>query len=384
MAEEQPGQEKTEEPTPKRLQEARRKGQVPRSKELNTLLTLLMSALALLFFGGAWLDSLRLVFSDALQVERGQLLTTASMASQLGDISLRAFAAIAPFLTVTLLAAFMGPLVMGGWAFSASAIAFKLEKINPVKGLGRVFSLKGLMELLKTLAKFLLLAFVTLLLFRLFHRELLVLAQYTPGAAMQSAIAVLLWSFLALSATMLLVAAIDVPFERWNHQRQLRMTRQEVRDELKETDGRPEVKQRIKTMQREAAQRRMMQDVPKADVVITNPTHYAVALRYQPEGTGAPEVLAKGRDLMAARIRECARENGVAIFSAPPLARALYASTEIGDEIPRGLYLAVARVLAYVFQLRSAGPTDYVPQPDDIEVPPEYRDDNGEESSDGR
>ena len=373
MAEEQPGQERTEQPTEKRLQEARQKGQVPRSRELNTLLSLLLSAFALLFFGGDWLDSVQRVFSDGLRVERAQLQGTSSLVTKLGDTTLQAAKALIPFFILSLLAVFLGPLTMGGWSFSTEAIAFKPEKLDPIKGLTRVFSLKGLMELLKALIKFILLLMVALLLFRLFHRDILQLNQLHAVAAMHQAAELLLWSFLALSCAMILIAAVDVPFERWNYFRQLRMTRQEVRDEMKETDGRPEVKQRIKTMQREVAQRRMMQDVPTADVVITNPTHYAVALRYQVEDGGAPLLVAKGKGPIAQAIREAAARADVPLFSAPPLARALYSSTEIGDEVPQGLYLAVARVLAYIFQLRTAQATDYVPTPTDIEVPPEFQ-----------
>lgn len=381
MAEEQPGQERTEEPTPRRLQQAREKGQVPRSRELNTLLSLLLSAVALLALGPLWLLDLQQLLRAGLLLDPDRLGEGAVMTEQLSTAVLQAVAALAPLMLIAIAAAFLGPLLMGGWAFSTQAAAFDLNKINPVKGLARVFSLKGLMELLKALAKFLLLSGVTLLLFYLFHTDMLVLSQFATDEAMRRAAALMLWGFLALSGAMLLVAAIDVPFERWNHLRQLRMTRQEVRDELKETDGRPEVKQRIRTLQREAAQRRMMQDVPHADVVITNPTHYAVALRYSPEGAGAPRVVAKGRDLIARHIRELASAHEVPVFSAPPLARALYAASDIGEEIPQGLYLAVARVLAYVYQLRTAAPTDYVPRPDDLNIPPEYRRD--EEPSDG-
>ncbi|GAB3320789.1 flagellar type III secretion system protein FlhB [Haliea atlantica] len=373
MAEEQPGQERTEEPTQRRLDQAREKGQVPRSRELNTLLSLLLSAIALLALGPVWLLDLQHLLQAGLRVEPARLGEGAVMTEHLAAAVLQALLALGPLLLIAIVTAFLGPLLMGGWSFSTQAAAFDLGKVNPVKGLARVFSIKGLMELLKALAKFLLLSGVTLLLFYMFHTDMLVLSQFAIDEAMRRAASLMLWGFLALSGAMLLVAAIDVPFERWNHRRQLRMTRQEIRDELKETDGRPEVKQRIRTLQREAAQRRMMQDVPHADVVITNPTHYAVALRYSQEGPGAPRVVAKGRDLVAQHIRALAQSHDIPLFSAPPLARALYAASDIGEEIPQGLYLAVARVLAYVYQLRTAAPTDYVPRPDDLSIPAEYR-----------
>jgi flagellar biosynthetic protein FlhB len=236
-----------------------------------------------------------------------------------------------------------------------------------------VFSVKGLLELLKALIKFILLLTVAYLLLMLFEREILSLSAFTPGEASRRAVTMLLLALIALSATMLLIVMFDVPFELWNHNRQLKMTRQEVRDEMKETDGRPEVKQRIRNLQREISQRRMMEDVPTADVVITNPTHFSVAISYADRGA-APRVVAKGRDLLALKIREIAGKHEVPLYEAPPLARALYASTEIGDEIPQDLYLAVARVLAYLFQLRRARPTDYVPRPTGLEIPESYTD----------
>jgi len=184
-------------------------------------------------------------------------------------------------------------------------------------------------------------------------------------------VTVLVQVLLILSATTILIVALDVPFELWNHQKQLRMTKQEIRDEMKETDGNPQVKQRIRTVQRQLAESRMMEDVKTADVVITNPTHYAVALQYLDRPGSAPRVVAKGKDLTALRIRSIATEHDIPLFEAPPLARALYRSTEIGHEIPHILYMAVARVLAYVFQLKNAAPTDYVPKPDDFDIPVE-------------
>jgi len=268
--------------------------------------------------------------------------------------------------------AFAGPVLMGGWSFSLEALAFKLEKIDPVKGLKRLFSAKGLMELVKALFKFAIVIATTVLLFNLMIHTLLDLGDTSPVAAVMKTTEILLWSFLAFGASLVLIVVFDVPFELWNHNRQLRMTRQEVKDELKETEGRPEVKGKIKALQREVSQRRMMEAVPEADVVITNPTHFAVALKYDNAPGHAPKVVAKGQDLLAMRIRTLASEHDVAIFSAPPLARALYTFTEVGDEIPHGLYLAVARVLAYVFQLQSATGYERVDPPTDLPVPDEF------------
>lgn len=385
MAEEQTGQERTEQPTERRKQEARRRGQVPRSKELNTLLSLLALSLGLLVLGGTLVQGFQALLADGFSVSRELVFASERLPVHLGYMLAQALLLLLPLFAVAIVAAFAGPLAMGGWTFSGEAIAFSLEKLNPVKGIARVFSAKGLVEMLKALGKFLLLLGATLVVFLLFERDILTLGAYEPGYASRAAVQVLLWGLLLLTGTLVFIAALDVPFELWNFNRQLRMTRQEVREELKETDGRPEVRQRIRELQRELAQRRMMQDVPKADVVITNPTHVAVALRYDAAGAGAPTVVARGRDLVALQIRSVARAAEVPVFEAPPLARALYATTEIGQEIPRELYLAVARVLAYLLQLRRAGPTDYVPPPVDLEVPEEWAaaDNTDEEPEDG-
>jgi flagellar biosynthetic protein FlhB len=382
VAEEQTGQERTEQPTERRKQEARRKGQVPRSRELNTMLSLLALSLSLLFLGEGLVARFLAMARHGLQVDRALAFNAEQLPIHLMQMLVSAVLILWPVFLVAVIAAFAGPLLMGGWAFSAEAMAFKLEKLNPVKGLGRVFSAKGLLELVKALIKFFLLLAATLLIFALVQRDMLGLSLLTPGGASHDAVNLLVWGLLGLSGTMAFIVVFDVPFELWNHNRQLRMTRQEVRDELKETDGRPEVRQRIRNLQREVSQRRMMQDVPTADVVITNPTHVAVALSYGEGGARAPVVVARGKDLMALQIRRIAAEHGVPLYEAPPLARALYASTDIGEEIPQSLYLAVARVLAYLYQLRRAGPTDYVPPPQDLEVPDEYRD-IAEENDDG-
>jgi flagellar biosynthetic protein FlhB len=335
------------------------------------MLSLLFAAAALFLLGSGLVNDLFAMAVEGFRVDRALAFDTARLPTHFMELALRALAALLPFMGVALVASLAGPLLMGGWSFSVDAMTFKWEKLDPVKGLGRLFSAKGLLELLKALAKFFLLLAVTYLLVLAFEREILSLSVFTAGEASRRAINLLLLALLTLSATMLLIVIFDVPFELWNFQRQLRMTRQEVKEEMKETDGRPEVKQRIRTLQREMSQRRMMEDVPTADVVITNPTHVSVALSYA-DRSGAPKVVAKGRDLVALRIREVARRHDVPLYEAPPLARALYATSAIGDEIPGDLYLAVARVLAYLYQLRRSGPTDYVPPPASLDVPEHY------------
>ena len=371
MAEEQTGQERTEQPTERRLQEARKKGQVPRSKELNTMLSLLFASIALLLLGGGISQSIMRISADGFSVSREMAFDASQLPFQFMYMASQTLLALSPFMAVMLVAALAGPLLMGGWSFSLETISFKVEKLNPIKGLARIFSLKGLVELVKALAKFVLLLGAAILVFFAIDQQLLSLTSMSPKAAGIEAVTVLVQVLLILSATTILIVALDVPFELWNHQKQLRMTKQEIRDEMKETDGNPQVKQRIRTVQRQLAESRMMEDVKTADVVITNPTHYAVALQYLDRPGSAPRVVAKGKDLTALRIRSIATEHDIPLFEAPPLARALYRSTEIGHEIPHILYMAVARVLAYVFQLKNATPTDYVPKPDDFDIPVE-------------
>lgn len=378
MAEEQTGQERTEQPTERRLQEARKKGQVPRSKELNTMLSLLLASISLLAFGGYISQNLMQISVEGFSIPRELAFDTAQLPFQFMYMVSQALLALSPFMAIMLVSVFAGPLLMGGWSFSLETISFKLEKLDPIKGLARIFSLKSLVELAKALAKFVLLLGAAILVFFSIDQQLLSLSSMTPKAAGLEAATILVQVLLILSATMILIVALDVPFELWNHSKQLRMTKQEIRDEMKETDGNPQVKQRIRTLQRQLAEGRMMDDVKTADVVITNPTHYAVALQYLDRPGSAPKVVAKGKDLTALRIRSIAADCDIPIFEAPPLARALYRSTEIGYEIPHVLYMAVARVLAYVFQLKSATPTDYVPKPTDFDIPVEALGDNDE------
>ena len=385
MAEEQTGQERTEQPTERRLQEARKKGQFPRSKELNTMLSLLLASISLLVFGGYISQNLMQISVEGFSIPRELAFDAAQLPFQFMYMASQALLALSPFMAIMLVSVFAGPLLMGGWSFSLESIAFKLEKLDPIKGLARIFSLKSLVELAKALAKFVLLLGAAILVFFSIDQQLLSLSSMTHKAAGLEAATILMQVLLILSATMILIVALDVPFELWNHSKQLRMTKQEIKDEMKETDGNPQVKQRIRRLQRQLAEGRMMEDVKTADVVITNPTHYAVALQYLERPGSAPKVVAKGKDLTALRIRSIAADCDIPIFEAPPLARALYRSTEIGYEIPHALYMAVARVLAYVFQLKSATPTDYVPKPTDFDIPVEAlgENDEGEVGRDG-
>ena len=372
MAEQDSGQERTEEATPKRLREAREKGQIPRSRELNTTALLIASAGALMMLGNTMLADLMAVFEGGLTIARADVFDVMAMPRLFVDGIVHGLALIAPLLIILFVVSLLAPIALGGWSFSPEALAPKLEKLDPIKGLKRVFGWAGLMELVKALAKFVVVTAVAAVLLWGLAGELLSLSEEPIRQGLAHASYLVGWSFLALSAVMILIAGIDVPFQLWNHARQLRMTRQEVKDEFKETEGRPEVKGRIRQLQREMSQRRMMEQVPKADVIVTNPTHFAVALKYE-RRMNAPRVVAKGADLIAKNIREVAKEHGVPLFEAPPLARALYYSTEIDQEIPGGLYVAVAQILAYVYQLKNVMRGGPEPQaPTDLQIPDEY------------
>ena len=373
MAENEDGQEKSEQATPKRQEEARKKGQVPRSREMTTMAMLLMAAICMSLMGGHMIERLGAVLQLGLQVERAKLFDRYALIEILGQAVFQGFLLLFPFLLVMLVTALIAPVALGGWSFSAEALSFKAEKLNPLKGLKRIFAARGIVELVKALAKFLLIGSVGAGLLWHFLPELMGLGREAVEHGLAHAGSILSTSFVVLSASLLLIAAIDVPFQLWDHAKNLKMTRQEVRDEHKDTDGKPEVKSRLRAMQREVAQRRMMEEIPKADVIITNPTHYAVALRYDTENMSAPVVVAKGVELIASQIRTVAVANNVPLFEAPPLARALYYSAEINQEIPAGLYLAVAQILAYLFQLKATAGGGPIPRrPEDVPVPDEF------------
>jgi flagellar biosynthetic protein FlhB len=262
--------------------------------------------------------------------------------------------ACAPILGLTLVAALAAPLAIGGWNLSFGALAPDFNKLNPVSGLERIFSVRGVVELAKALIKFLFIAIVAACLLWKNASELMGLGAEPVNAALVHAARLTGHAFLLLAGTMGVIAAVDVPYQLWQHNQKLKMTREEIKEEAKDSDGSPEMKGHIRRVQHEMARRRMMQEVPKADVVVTNPTHFAVALRYDDTRMRAPIVVAKGADLIAARIREIATEHRVPIFEAPPLARALHSNVEIGGEIPSGLYVAVAQVLTYIYQLKNA------------------------------
>jgi flagellar biosynthetic protein FlhB len=347
-------EDRTESATPKRLEEARKRGQVPRSPELGAAAVTLATAASLMVLGeglvGSMADQMRrgLSFGGRAMLDEGAAIAGFQQAM------LDALLAVAPVLGLVFLAALLAPLALGGWNFSTEALGIKFERIDPVAGIGRMFSVRSLVELLKSLAKFGAVGSIAVLLLWNKTDEILALSRSALVPAMADSLHLAAMALLAMAGSLALIAAIDVPYQLWQHAKQLRMTREEIRQESREADGSPEVKGRIRAAQQALAKGRMMQEVPKATVVVTNPTHYAVALRYDEKRSGAPVVVAKGADEVAARIREVAESSGVPLVSAPPLARVLFRNVDLGVEIPSALYVAVAQVLTYVMALRTA------------------------------
>jgi flagellar biosynthetic protein FlhB len=354
VAENDSDQERTEKPTARRLEKAREEGQVPRSADLTAAAVLLVAAASLHFLGGsigtAFLGIMRSGLSLGPGVALDPRLALPTVAAELQ----RAFVVCAPVLGLTLIAALIAPLALGGWNLSFGALAPDFGRLDPIAGFGRFFSARGAIELGKAFGKFLVVAAIAVAVLREESPRMLALGTAPLAVGIAQAANLASDALLAVSGGLVLIAAIDVPLQLWQHSKKLSMTREEIREEMKESEGSPEVKGRIRRAQRELARRRMMHEVPKAAVVVVNPTHFAVALRYEEGRMRAPLVVAKGTDLIAARIREIATEHAVPVFEAPPLARALYHNVEIGGEIPASLYVAVAQVLTYIYQLKAA------------------------------
>ena len=373
MADHNSQQERTQEPTQKRLLDARKKGQVPRSRELNTMIVTFTGACGLIFLSKPISNNLHDIFVLNFQLPISHVMDKEILIQHFSSSGSLALLAIAPFLALMFLIALFGPMSIGGLSFSANAMAFKFNRMSPLAGLKRMFGLRSLVELIKALAKVAVIASIVFILFKIFIQDILNLGFEPTNQGAVHAYRLVLLIFTVASAGLILISVIDVPYQIWQHHRQLRMTFQEVKDELKQTEGNPENKGRLRNLQRELAQKRMMEAVPDADVVITNPTHFAVALKYEGENYNAPVVVAKGVDFIAEKIKEIALHNNVNVFCAPALARAIYYNTDLNKEIPSGLYIAVAKVLAYVFQLKNAVPGNYPDAPTEFEIPSELR-----------
>lgn len=362
-------QERSQPASPRRLERAHEEGRTARSRELATCLVLVAGALAFAASGPQLAQDFGRFLARSLHFGHEAAFSGSALTERLGASATDALLLIAPLLGVLALAGLVGTVAVGGWAFAVGVLAPDFSRMNPARGLGKLFSVDSLAELCKALAKAALVTAVALLVFNFARAEIISGSRAAVEGAAAGASATIATGFLALAASLALIAAIDVPFVLWRHARDLRMTLQETRDEARESDGDPQTRMRVRSLQRDMARKRMMSEVPKADVVVTNPAHYAVALVYR-DGMRAPRVVAKGAELIALNIRRIAQENGVAVLESPPLARALYRHAPLGAAIPHGLYDAVAQVLAWVYQVRTAGGA--APQaPGPIDVPAE-------------
>jgi flagellar biosynthetic protein FlhB len=363
--------EKTEPASGRRLEQAREEGQVPQSRELSTFLVTMTGVLCLWMFGG-WMGERMLgVLRQAFTFDRQTAfdMTGASTVALLQSLFGGALLTLLPLFLALLLAAVASPLMLGGFLIAPKALGFKFSRLNPAQGIKRMFSLHGLAEMLKAIMKAGLIGGVGSMVVwnnwgHFFDFMTEPLERAVPDFA-----STVVWIAVLIVSSLGLLALFDVPFQLWQYHKNLRMTKEEVKRENKEQEGDPHVKGHIRALQREMARRRMMSEVPNADVVVTNPTHFAVALKYDAKNMVAPIVVAKGRGEVALKIREIARENHVALLEAPPLARALYTHCELEAAIPAGLFSAVAEVMAYVYQLDEALSKGELPPAPPVDLP---------------
>ncbi len=343
---------RTEDPTSKKQEDARKKGQIPRSRELGTMMVLVGGGLGFLLYGHYLATALYGIFIKGFELEREDAFDMSRMFVQMKQLLFEVAWPSLALIIVLVVFAVVGNIALGGYNFSTQAMRPKFSKMDPIKGLKRIFGIQGLVELVKSIAKVSVIIGTAYMCFNLFYEELLHINVDALPQGLFKALEILIWVCLILSCSLILITLIDVPYQLYQHNEQLKMTKQQVKDEHKNSEGDPIVKGRIRKAMFQAFQRRMMQEVPKADVVVTNPTHFAVALKYDQFGTGAPKLVAKGTDEMALHIRKIAEAHEVPVLTAPMLARAIYYTTEFEEEIPEKLFAAVAQVLAYVFALR--------------------------------
>lgn len=371
------GQERTEQASSKRLEDARKKGQVARSREFATVIVLVMGSVALLWFGQNLAMALARLMHRLFSFTRDEVFDSDALLTIACKALLNILPSLAMILLLLFVASVLGASLIGGFNFSVEAMQPKFNKLNPMSGIKRMFGLQSWVELGKSILKILLIGVVTWRLLLNTRNDLAQLSLEAFPRNIFHAVDSLLWFVLLLSCTLILVAAIDIPYQLWNHSQKLMMTKQEVKEEYKNSEGNPHIKGRIRQLQREMASRRMMGEVPSADVIITNPEHFSVALRYQRDVDKAPVVVAKGVDFTAMKIREIANAHDIPIVPVPPLARALYHSAELEQPIPDGLFMAVAQVLAYVFQLQQyrKGKTFRrpIPLPNELPIPDDLR-----------
>ncbi|GGN17013.1 MULTISPECIES: flagellar biosynthesis protein FlhB [Marinomonas] len=374
MAENEDGSEKTEGASSKKLQDARDKGNIARSKDLSSALLLIVAAVTLYGTGTLLVRDLAVIFDFNFLVAREDVFDLSRMIFHLYESVVAMMDSMILLMSVLAVAGIVGSIALGGLNFSWEPLLPKLSKMNPIAGLKRMFSVQSLVELLKAIAKVTLVGVVSYLVLNYFLLETLGLTFQSIELSIAHGVDIVIWSFIFVSLALALIAAIDVPFQVWSHKEKLKMTKQEVKDEFKQQEGDPLVRGRIRQMQRQAAMNRMMSDVPNADVIITNPTHFSVALKYDQTGGSAPILLAKGGDFIALKIREVGNHYDIPVIQSPALTRAIYHHTEIGDEIPQGLFKVVAQLLAYVYQLRNA--RTGAPRPEsmpNLDVPDEFQ-----------
>ena len=355
--------ERTEPPSSRRLEKAREDGQVPQSRELMAFLVMAAAVGGFWSLGGWLTHHATGIIRRGLSFGRDTAFSSTALTESFGTLTWDGLLLASPVLLLTVAGAMATPLVLHGWLFSPKALAPRFERLDPFKGVKRMFSLNSISELVKAIMKALLIGGVIYWVVTRQRDQLFALIVQPFDTALPAFGQMLIYASVALVAGLAVIAAVDVPFQLWRYYRGLRMTKEEIRQENKEMEGDPQLKARIRSQQREVARRRMMAQVPKADVVVTNPTHFAVALKYDRDTMSAPQVVAKGINLVAQRISDLATEHRVPVVEAPPLARALHRHAEVGDQVPAALYTAVAEVLAYVYQLGQYMGSDRQAQP---------------------
>ncbi|MCJ8293713.1 MAG: flagellar biosynthesis protein FlhB [Colwellia sp.] len=368
--------EKTEEPTAKKLTDARKKGQIARSKDLGTFFVLVGSACAMLLMGESLATSMANMMTHMFSLSREETMDVNALFKVVNDGVFQVVAPLMWIFFIIMLAAFVGNTLLGGMSFSWESMMPKASRLSPMAGFKRMFGVQAAVELIKSILKFFVVFIVAFLLLNGLFEQILGLSRETIPTNFEHATTMLLWMFLVLALSIGIIVVIDAPYQVWNHNRQLKMTKQEIKDEHKSTEGSPEIKGRIRRTQYEMSQRRMMQDVPDSDVVITNPTHFSIALKYDAAVGGAPVLVAKGVDEMALHIRTIAKEHQVEIIQSPALARSIYYTAEVGDDIPEELFAAVAQVLAFIFQLnehKKGNAKRPIPVAKNLPIPDDFR-----------
>lgn len=345
-------QEKTEQATPKKKDEARKKGQVARSSDLPGSFILLFMFLGFIMLGSYFKEHIMMMFGNLFEDWLLMDLTTGNVMSLFNDVAIELLLILLPIFAITVLIGILGNIVQFGFLLTGDPLKMKLDKINPLNGFKQIFSAKTAVEFLKSVLKLLIVAVLVFMTISRDWDRILVLASlpiqqiftFTAGLTVKLGI--------EIGAVLTVLALADFFYQTFEHNKSLRMSKQDIKDEYKKSEGDPLIKGKIRERQRRMAMQRMMQEVPKADVIITNPTHFAIALKYDATKMEAPKIIAKGMDHVALRIREIAKENGVVTMENKPLARALYERAEIGDVIPPDLFQAVAEVLAYVYKMK--------------------------------